>query len=75
MVGFTVPAVVGVVTASAAGAVQIPALVAPPLWQEGQAVGTIIAIGVLGALVMAATVAALTGLAALRLARAAAVVH
>jgi hypothetical protein len=66
--GFWVPATAG------AWVVGLGAflLVAPPLWQEGQPVGTIIAIGVLGGLVMAASVAALTGIAALRLARAAA---
>jgi hypothetical protein len=42
--------------------------VAPPLWQPGQPLALLVAIGVLGGLVMAATVAALTGLAAVRLA-------
>jgi hypothetical protein len=41
--------------------------VATPLWQPGQALPLIIAIGVLGGLVMAATVAGLTGAAAVRL--------
>ncbi|MBO3753204.1 hypothetical protein J5X84_44865 [Streptosporangiaceae bacterium NEAU-GS5] len=40
-----------------------------PLWQEGQPAWLIAAIGILGGLVMAATVAALTGLAFLRLVR------
>ncbi len=44
------------------------AAVAPPLWQPGQPPALLVAIGVLGGLVMAATVAALTGLAARRLA-------
>jgi hypothetical protein len=43
--------------------------VAPPLWQDGQPVALAAAIGGLGGLVMAAVVAALTGWAAVRLAR------
>lgn len=37
------------------------ALVTTPLWQPGQAVGLVVAIGVLGGLVMAAVMAAITG--------------
>jgi len=44
--------------------------VAPPLWQPGQPVALVVGIGALGGLVMAAIVAALTGLAAVRLGRA-----
>jgi hypothetical protein len=44
-------------------------LVATPLWQPGQPIALIIAIGVLAGAVMAVTVAALTGLAAVRLVR------
>src|SRR3954447_15721307 len=43
------------------------AAVATPLWQPGQVLPLVIAIGVLGGLVMAATVAGLTGAAAVRL--------
>jgi hypothetical protein len=43
--------------------------VATPLWQEGQPVALTVAIGVLGGLAMAATVAAVTGVAVVRLAR------
>ncbi|GAA4542213.1 hypothetical protein [Pseudonocardia xishanensis] len=46
--------------------------VAPPLWQPGQPLWLRVAIGVLGGLVMAAVVAALTGLAAVRVSRRAA---
>jgi len=42
--------------------------VTTPLWQPGQPVGLIVAIGVLGGLVMAATMAAVTGWAFVRLA-------
>jgi hypothetical protein len=43
--------------------------VATPLWQEGQPLALTIAIGVLGGLGMAATVAVITGAGAVRLAR------
>lgn len=45
------------------------AAVTTPLWQEGQAGWLIVAIGLLGGVVMAATVAAFTGLAVTRLGR------
>jgi len=48
-------------------------LIATPLWQEGQPVALTAAIGVLGRLVMAATVAAVTGLGFVRLLRGAGV--
>lgn len=44
-------------------------LVAPPLWHEGQAAVTTIAIGVLAGLLMAATVAVITGVGLVRLLR------
>lgn len=47
-------------------------VVAPPLWQPDQPAPLVIAIGVLAGVLMAATVAATTGFAALRLARTAA---
>ncbi|RTL69081.1 MAG: hypothetical protein EKK42_08290 [Pseudonocardiaceae bacterium] len=50
-----------------AGGLLVFTAVATPLWQPGQPLALIIAIGVLGGSVMAATVAALTGAAAVRL--------
>lgn len=50
-------------------ALAVFAAVTTPLWQEGQAAWLVIAIGVLGGAAMAATVAALTGLALVALLR------
>lgn len=58
-----------VLTTAGAWAVGLAAFmaVAMPLWHEGQSVAQVAVVGLLGALVMAATVAALTGLALIRL--------
>jgi hypothetical protein len=47
-------------------------VIATPLWHPGQALPQIVAIGILGGVAMAATVAAVTGFAAVRLTRQAA---
>lgn len=49
------------------GARAVFTAVTSPLWQEGQPVALIAAIGILGGAVMAATVAAVTGLVLVRL--------
>lgn len=58
-----------IVTTAASWAVALVAFAAvtTPLWRPGQSVGLAVAIGVLGGLVMAVVVAALTGAAAVRL--------
>ncbi len=63
--GFWVPAT----GASWAVGLGVFAAVTTPLWRPGQPTALVVAIGLLGGLLMAATVAALTGFALLRLVR------
>jgi hypothetical protein len=70
--GYDVPWWIATTAAGWLAGLAVFMVVATPLWQPGQPALLVVAIGMLGGLLMAATVAGVTGFAALRLARIAA---